>query len=72
MGLAAAVLVLFSRSGAAAHADVLDGSAKAGAFMALKVGQADEYVRIHDGPSDTGFLYVLATLNRNRHVIRSL
>src|SRR5699024_6230044 len=38
LGLAAAMLVLFARPGAAAHADVFDGAAKAGHLMALEVG----------------------------------
>ena len=46
-----AVLAL-TGPGAAAHADVLDGSAEAGHLVALEVGEADEHIRVHDGPAN--------------------
>ena len=59
--------MLFHLAGAAAaaHADILDGAAKARHFMALEVSQADENVGIHDGPADFRFFDVFAILDRH-------
>ena len=59
-GLTGGVLLHLARAGAAAHADVLDGSAEAGRFVALEVGQGDEDVSIHNGAADLGGLAVFA------------
>ena len=68
-GLAGSVLLHLARAGAAAHADVLDGTAEAGGLVALEVGQADEDVRVHDGAADLGRLAVFAVRHRHLHFI---
>ena len=60
MGLARAVHLHLARPRAASHADVLQAAAKAGGLVALKVGQADENVRIHNGGADLGLLHIVA------------
>ena len=72
LGISVVVLLAFAGPGTAAHADVLDGPAEAGHFVALEVGEADEYVRVHDGPADLGLLYVLAAPDRHQHVVGAL
>ncbi len=57
--------------GAAAHADVLEGTPKTGGLVALKVGQADEHIGVHDGAADLGGLAVLAVGHRHFHLIRA-
>ena len=37
--------------------------------MALKVGQADEHIRVHDGTTDLGGLAVFAVGHRHLHLI---
>ena len=37
--------------------------------MALKVGQADEHIRVHDGTADLGGLAVFAVGHRHLHLI---
>ena len=63
--VAGSVLLHLARAGAAAHADVLDGTAEAGGLVALEVGQADEDVRIHDGAADLSRLAVFAVGHRH-------
>ena len=55
----------------AAHADVLDRAAKARHLVALKVGQADEDVRVHDRAADAGGLAEFAVLDRDLDVVRA-
>ena len=69
LGLAVVVLILFPGAGTAAHADIFNGAAKAGCFMALKVGEADKDVCVHDGAANLGFLYVFAAANRNADIV---
>ena len=68
-GRAGGVLLHLACTGAAAHADVLDGAAEAGSLVALEVVQADEHIRIHDGPADLGRLAVLAPRHRHFHLV---
>ena len=68
-GLSGRMLVLLAGAGAAAHSDILDGTAEAGHLVPFEVGQADEDVGIHDGASDQGFLRVLAALHGDGNVI---
>ncbi len=70
-GLAGSVLLHLARAGAAAHADILERTAKAGGLVALEVGQADEHIRIHDGAADLGGLAVFAVGHRHFHLIRA-
>ena len=63
------VLLHLARAGAAAHADVLDGAAKAGGLVALEVGQADEDIGVHDGAADLGRLAVFAVGHRHLDLI---
>ena len=67
--LAGGVLLHLAGPGAAAHADVLDGTPKAGGLVALEVGQADEHIRVHDGAADLGGLAVFAARHRHLHLI---
>ena len=67
--LAGGVLLHLAGPGAAAHADVLEGTPKAGGLVALKVGQADEHIRVHDGTADLGGLAVFAVGHRHLHLI---
>ena len=64
-GLARRMLFHLAGAAAAAHADILDGAAKARHFMALEVSQADENVGIHDGPADFRLFDVFAVLDRH-------
>ena len=72
VGLAAAVLLLLARPGAAAHANVLDGPAEAGHLVALEVGQADEDIGVHHRPADAGLLDILAAGHRHGDVVGAL
>ena len=60
LGLTGGVHFHLARPGAAAHAQVLDGPAKARGLMALEVVQADDDVRVHDGLADLGLLHIVA------------
>ena len=37
--------------------------------MALEVGKADEYVRVHHGPADFGLLHIFAADDRHSNVV---
>ena len=65
--------MLFHLAGAAAaaHADILDGTAEARHFMAFEVSQADENIGVHDGPADFRFFDVFAVLDRHFDFIGS-
>lgn len=69
IGLAIAMHVHLAGLGATTHADVLDGSANAHAFMPLEVREADEYIRIHDGTADFRGLAVDAVGDSDFHFI---
>ena len=60
------MLLRFTSARSATHADVLDGSAKAGHFMPLKVGEADENIGIHNGAANLGFLDIFTV--RDGHI----
>ena len=66
--------MLFHLAGtaAAAHADVLQGTAEARLLMALEVGQGHKHIRIHDGASDLGLLHQLTAGHRHIHLVVSL
>ena len=70
-GLTVVVLLLLTGPGAAAHADVLDGAAKARHLMALEVVQRDEHVSVHNGSADLGVLDVLS-VDGDLHVVGAL
>ena len=72
LGLSAGVLLFLPRPGAAAHADVLDGPAKAGHLMALEVGQGDEHIRVHHRPADLGLLHIFAPRHVDLHIVGAL
>ena len=67
--VAGGVLLHLAGAGAAAHADVLDGTAEAGGLVALEVAQADEDVGIHDGAADLCGLAVFAVGHRHFDLI---
>ena len=68
----AAVLLGFSGTGTAAHANVFDCAAEAGRFMPLEMGQADKNICIHNSTSNLGSLHILTALNRNLDIVRTL
>ena len=70
-GLAVVVLLLLTGPGTAAHADVLDGAAKACHLVTLEVVQRDEHIGVHDGPADFGVLDILS-IDGNLHVVGAL
>ena len=72
IGLPCAVHLHFTRSGAAAHANVFEGSSKARSFMALKMCQRNKVIGIHDSPADLCFLHIIAVFNGDECLIRSL
>ena len=67
--VAGGVLLHLAGAGAAAHADVLDGTAEAGGLVTLEVAQADEDVGVHDGAADLSGLAVFAVRHRHLHLI---
>ena len=65
------MLLHLSCSAARAHTDVLDGTTETSHLMALEMGQADENIRIHDGPANLGLLDILTILDRHLSLIRT-
>ena len=54
------MLLRLACPGSTAHADILNGTAEAGHFMSLKMGQRNKYICIHDCPADLCILYIFA------------
>ena len=71
-GFSVGVLVCLSGPGAAAHTDILDGSAEAGHLVTLKMGKADKDICVHDGPADSCLGDVLSPLHGNADIVRAL
>ena len=67
--LTLSVLLHLAPAGTAAHAQVLNGAAKAGLLMTLEVGQRNDHVSLHNGLADLGRGDVLRALHRHLHVI---
>ena len=67
--MSGSVLHHLARAGVAAHADVLEGTAKTGGLVALEVGQTDEDIGVHDGAADLGRLAVLPVGHRHLDLI---
>ena len=70
--LAGGMLLHLAGAAAAAHAQVLHGAAKAGLLMALKVGEADHDIGIHERLTDLGLVHVLAALDRDERLVGTL
>ena len=70
--LASGVLLHLAGTAAASHTQVLHGAAKAGLLMALKVGEADHNVGVHERLTDLGLAHVLATLDRDERLVGTL
>lgn len=70
-GLTVVVLLFLTGAGAAAHTDVLDGSAKTRHFMSFKMVQGDEHVGVHNSSADFGGLDILA-VDGDFHIIGAL
>ena len=70
MGLAGVMHLHLACPGAAAHADVLKGSAKACRLMALEMGQGYEDIRVHDSPSYLGFPDILP-IHGHKDIVRT-
>ena len=69
--LSARMLLHLSGTASAAHTNILQGTAKAGRLMALKMGQADKNICVHDRMSDQRRLAVLTIYDRYLDLIRS-
>ena len=70
--LAGGMLLHLAGATAAAHAQVLHGTAKAGLLMTLKVGEADHDIGIHERLTDLGLVHVLAALDRDKRLVGAL
>ena len=69
--LAGGVHFHLAGSGAAAHADIFDGSAKACAFVGFAVGQGNENIRIHNRTTDLCVGHIFPVYG-NVHIVRAL
>ena len=70
--LAGSMLLHLAGAAAAAHAQVLHGAAKASLLMALKMGEADHDIGIHERLADLGLVHVLAALDRDERLVGAL
>ena len=70
--LAGGMLLHLAGTAAASHAQVLHGAAKTGLLMALKVGEADHNVGVHERLTDLGLVHVLAALDRDERLVGAL
>ena len=70
--LASGVLLHLAGTATAAHTQVLHGTAKAGLLMALKVGEADHDVGIHECLTNLCLAHVLAALDRDERLVGAL
>ena len=61
----------FACTGTASHTDVFQCTAKSGGFMAFKMGEGNENVRIHNCAADFGLFHILAALHRHQRFIGS-
>ena len=58
-------------AGAAAHSHVFHGAAYAGLFVALKMGEGNDNIRIHHRPANFGSLHIFAALHWHVHLVRT-
>ena len=65
------MLLHLACTAAAAHADILNGTAKARLLVTFKMCKRDEYICIHNCTADISFLAVLTIGNGNDDVIGS-
>lgn len=70
--LAGGMLLHLAGATAATHTQVLHGAAKTGLFMALKVGEANHDIGIHERLTDLGLVHVLAALDRDERLVGAL
>ena len=70
--LAGGMLLHLAGTAAASHTQVLHGAAKAGLLMALKVGEANHDIGIHERLTDLSFVHVLAALDRDERLVGAL
>ena len=70
--LAGGMLLHLAGTATASHAQVLHGTAKAGLLMALKVGEADHDIGVHERLTDLGLVHVLAALDRDKRLVGAL
>ena len=70
--LAGGMLFHLASTTAAAHAQVLHGAAKAGLLMALKVGEANHDVGVHERLTDLCLAHVLTALDRDERLVGTL
>ena len=66
------MLFFFACARAAAHTDILDGTAETCEIVSLDVVEADENICIHHGPSDFGILDIFASGYGHLNIIRTL
>ena len=70
--LAGGMLLHLAGTAAASHTQVLHGAAKAGLLVALKVGEADHDIGIHECLADLGLAHILAALDRDERLVGAL
>ena len=70
--LAGGMLLHLAGTAAASHTQVLHGAAKTGLLMALKVGEANHDIGIHERLTDLGLVHVLAALDRDERLVGAL
>ena len=70
--LAGRVHLHLARAAAAAHADVLDGPAEAGALVPLEMVERNDDVRVHHRAADLRGLHVAPARHGHLHVVRPL
>ena len=71
-GLAGGVHFHLAGPGAAAHAQVFQGAAKAGTLMALEMVEGDDDVGVHNGPANFGGLAEDAAMDRHFYIVGAL
>ena len=66
------MLLHLAGAAAAAHTQILHGAAKASLLMALKVGEADHDIGIHERLADLGLVHIFAALDRDERLVGTL
>ena len=70
--LAGGMLLHLAGTAAATHTQVLHGAAKTGLLMALKVGETNHNVGIHECLADLCLAHILTTLDRDERLVGTL
>ena len=59
-------------TGTTTHTDIFDGTAESRHLVALKMGQTDKNVSVHDGASDLGFCDIFAAIYGDVDIVSTL